>query len=128
MAPPNIAALVRRVRERNVAKYHDLHRTIYEIVAEALRLNGIRGGKISGSNITGQVPIGSALIIVQLNGVTVGTTYKLNFVGTGWIIGQNVANNSIDIGLRSAPATYRVVVNGNPVVVNGDPVVLSPAI
>lgn len=81
----------------------EIRKTILDDIAETLHAMGFIGSKIDGANIIGQVPIGSARIVVQHDGVQVGDpTYIVNFIGTGFMVEADPTNNRINVSLAFA--------------------------
>lgn len=82
----------------------EIRRTILEDLAEALHNLGFIGGnKIDAGHLVGQVPVGSARIVIQHDSVQVGDpTYIINFVGTAFTVEADPSNNRINIGVPLA--------------------------
>lgn len=89
----------------------EIRRTILEDIAEALHNLGFIGGsKIDGSHIVGQVPVGSARIVIQHDGVQVGDpTYIINFIGSGFTVEADPSNNRINIGVPLAAGPSQLI-------------------
>lgn len=88
----------------------EIRKTILDDIAETMQDLGFIGGKIDGSKIVGQVPIGSARFIVQKDGTQVGDpTYILNFIGTAFVVTADPANNRINISVPAAAGPSQLV-------------------
>lgn len=100
--PLNTNALQQLMRE--------IRKTILEDITEALHHLGFIGTKLDASHLVGQVPVGSARIVVQHDGVQVGDpTYILNFVGTGFVVEADPSNNRINISVPLAAGPSQLV-------------------
>lgn len=90
--------------------FREIQAYVRNTIAEALQRNGISPGRIDGTNITGQVPIGSARFIVQKDGVQVGApVYVLNFIGDGFTVTADPSHNRANIGLAFANGPDQIV-------------------
>lgn len=88
----------------------EIRKTILEDIAETLHQLGIIGNKIDAGNLIGQVPVGSARIVIQKDGVQVGDpTYIINFIGAGFTVEADPTNNRINIGVPLAAGPSQLI-------------------
>lgn len=88
----------------------EIRKTIFDDIAETMQDLGFIGSRIDGSKIVGQVPIGSARIVVQQDGVQVGDpTYILNFQGAAFVVTADPDNNRINISVPTAAGPSQLV-------------------
>lgn len=88
----------------------EIRKTILEDIAETLHQLGFIGTKIDAGNLIGQVPIGSARIVVQKDGTPVGEpTYIINFIGAGFTVEADPDNNRINIGVPLAAGPSQLI-------------------
>jgi hypothetical protein len=88
----------------------EIRRTILEDIAETLHQLGFIGSKMDAGNLIGQVPIGSARIVIQHDGTQVGDpTYIINFVGPAFTVEADPTNNRINIGVPLAAGPSQLI-------------------
>lgn len=91
----------------------EIRKTILDDISEMMQDRGFIGSKIDASKLIGQVPIGSARIIIQKDGVQVGDpTYILNFIGAGFTVEADPDNNRINIGVPLAAGPSQLITDG----------------